>query len=346
MRTHFQTQADACRRLGSEFTANLLAGLGQELTSDTETGKMILDWPGPPEGFFNDAVALRLAGGLNALVRSGKTPNLAAFYPPTKKPNTAPLIQQALKTINQADKVLVDWMRSAPQTNEVARSSVLYPGLMTIAKLTGLSLTLWELGASAGLNLIPDHYSYNLGGAQFGKKGASVHLAPDWQGPEPSGRAPEIAGRFGCDLNPLDVQNLSDMTRLQAYIWPDQPTRLDRIDAAIKLAQKTPPCLTQADAAPWVEQHLAKPPIAGQTRVLMHSIAFQYFPKATQIRITDAMETAGESTTDETPLAWLSFEFQKEAVLTLRLWPGGVTHQLATADPHVKSVRWQNVDIA
>ena len=64
--------------------------------------------------------------------------------------------------ISRHDTRLFDGLSRAPQTNETARASALYPGLLEIARLTGLLLSLHEIGASAGLNLMADRFAHEI----------------------------------------------------------------------------------------------------------------------------------------------------------------------------------------
>ncbi|MEO0823791.1 MAG: DUF2332 family protein [Pseudomonadota bacterium] len=341
VRRAFADQADWCDRLGSPFTARLLAGLGRALGRETETGRRVLDWPGPPDA-MGDSVPLRLAGALHGLVRAGRLEAFRAYYPPAPLAEEAALTAAALEAIAQADAAILGWLERAPQTNEVARSGVLYPGFAAVAAETGLPLALHELGASAGLNLVPDRYAYRLGGATFGAAGAPVRLQPDWTGPAPAGVEPRIVTRRGCDLARIDLRDMGAQARLISYIWPDQPERLARAAAAIGLFAADPATPERADAADWTERVFAGPGPEGVVRVLFHSIAFQYFPEAAQRRIGAAMAAAGAAATPERPVAWLAFEQRGDTGphLTLRLWPGGAERRLARADAHVRRVHW------
>ncbi len=341
VRKAFADQAKWCEKLGSPFTARLVAGLGQDLDRSSRAARTILDWSGPPNA-MGDSVPLRLAGALHALVRAKKLPKLAKSYPPHPLPDQKTLSTAALKAIDQADEEICQWLEYPPQTNEVARSSTLYPGLMEIARTTKLPLALYELGASAGLNLILDRFAYKMGATEAGQKGSPVLLAPLWRGNAPAAGQPKIISRRGCDKNPLMVTNPEHRARLIAYVWPDQKQRILRIQAAIKLALVNPPQLEKADAADWVETNISLNPEPGVARVLFHSIAFQYFPEEAKQRITAHMARAGAKATLKTPLAWLAFETSPKdgPALTLKLWPGGKTRLLARADAHCKKVNW------
>lgn len=341
IREAFRQQSQWCDRLGSPFTALLMAVLGDHLDETTRTGRDILNWDGAPNALA-DAVPLRLAGALHAKVRAGRLPKLAECYPPHPLPDAAHLAEVVAEAMRDADEELHHWLQFAPQTNETARSAMLYSGFMAIAAKTGLPLHLFELGASAGLNLISDRYSYTLGGIEAGHAGSELTLAPHWQGPPPPAGQVEVVARQGCDRAPLDVQDPRHRERLVAYVWPDQPDRLARVEAAIILARRENLALDQADAADWVEAEMALEPAAGVVRVLFHSIAWQYFPDEDQARITRHMEAAGRHATPQAPLAWLSFEQRGDEgpALCLRLWPDGQEQILARADAHVRNVTW------
>jgi hypothetical protein len=339
IRAAFAQQSHWCQELGSPFTALLMDQIGQKLDRSTPVGQRILDWPGRPDARF-DAVPLRLAGGLHALVQRGTLPGLAALYPPNPLPTAAALWSELAQALAHPD--LNAWLDSAPQTNEVARSAMLMAGLMTVTHDTGLPIALWELGSSAGLNLVLDRYRYTLGGLPAGQPGAALHLAPEWRGPPPTVAPVHIASRRGADLNPVDVTNPADRERLLAYIWPDQAARLDRIATAIGIAATNPPPIDRADAGAWTETHVH--PTPGVATVVMHSIAFQYFPAETQARIADHLATAGTQTTAQAPLTWLRYEVDERfgtlPTLILTHWPGATERQLGRGSAHGIWAEW------
>ncbi|MEO1018427.1 MAG: DUF2332 family protein, partial [Pseudomonadota bacterium] len=299
------------------------------------------DWDGPPDA-MGDSVPLRLAGALHALVRRGRVPDLAKLYPPHALPDVETLTEAALTAIAYADAEIVEWLSLPPQTNEVGRSGALYPGLMAIAAETGLPVQLFEIGASAGLNLMLDRYAYKFGDRAAGDVTSPVTLRPNFSGSLPAYTEPRITSKRGCDRQPIDVSEAIHRERLLAYIWPDQPERIARAEAAIALWRAHGPKIERRDAADWCEDIFAKPGDPGNTRVLFHSIAFQYFPDQAKARIATAMETAGRAATNDMPLAWLTFEQRDDAGphLTLRTWPGDRFRVLARADAHVRKLQW------
>ncbi len=339
IRESFRRQARACTDLGSPFTARLCTLAAERLTDETPVGAKILGWPGNPDG-TGDALALRFAGTLHALVRSGQDPALAATYPPHAVDDDT--LWTAIEAALRRDKTFIlDRLTSAPQTNEVRRSSALLPGFLTIAALTGKPLVLWEVGASAGLNLQWDRYSYSLGDFSWGNA-SPVDLAPRWEGPPPPKAAIEITERAGCDLNPLDPASQDDRLRLFSYIWADQQDRLDRTAAALAMATESGLKVEKSDAIDWLRKRLATPR-PGLTQVIYHTIAWQYLPSALKAEGEALIAEAGSRAALDAPLARLQLEADGKpegAAILLTLWPTGETREIGRADFHGRWVKW------
>lgn len=342
VRAAFASQSEHCRRLGSPFTALLTGIAAERLDRSTPIGRRVLDWAGDPDA-LHDSVPLRICGGLNGLVRSGAAPALASLYPPGAMPEADALWDAVASVMAERAAELDGWLEGPPQTNEVARSGGLGGGFATVAAATGLPLALYELGASAGLNLLPDRYDLRLGARRYGDPASAVRLEPAWTGDDPPDAEIRIASRRGVDRNPLDVTDPVHRARLVAYVWPDQVERVARLEGALAIAASEPPRLDREDAASWVEREIeAAEPMAGQARVVFHSIAYQYFPADTQARIAASLERTGSAATAERPLAWLRYEADEAGALPtlrLRLWPGE-DRILARLDPHGRQVDW------
>jgi hypothetical protein len=337
VRAAFVLQAGWCDKAGAPFTALLCRLIGERLDRTTEAGRRVLSWPGDADA-FGDALPLRLCGGLHAMARGGSAARLAALYPPAPVPEPETL-WSALRPVLD-DPALLAWLDGPPQTNEVGRSAVLMGGLLEIAAAFPQPMELLELGASAGLNLLLDRYSYDLGGRATGDPLSPVRLEPQWEGLPPRDADVAVAARRGVDLNPLDPRR--DAERLVAYVWPDQQARLVRLQAALAIASAHPPPVDRGDAAEWLEARLAERAQAGKTRVVYHSVAFQYFPAATQAKIAALAAAAGAAATTAAPFAWLRYEADPDDrfTLRLRLWPGHGDRLLAWAHPHGTWIRW------
>jgi hypothetical protein len=338
VRAAFAQQAGYCTALEAPFTALLCTLAGERLDRSTAIGRRLLDWDGNPDP-FGDAIALRLCGGLHYLARNGGAPGLAPFYPPAPLPDPDALWQAVRPLLD--DETLAAWLDGPPQTNEVGRSAVLMSGLLVIADRFGLPLRLYELGASAGLNLQLDLYRYDLGGLKRGDPAAPFELKPEWQGPPPPAAEVRIAGRSGVDLNPVRLPEGRE--RLTAYVWADQAQRLAQLEAALAIAAAEPPRVEAGDAADWLEAKLAPAPEPGVTRVVLHSVAFHYFPDPVKARIAAHIEGVGVGASETAPLAWLRYEEQPgdgHFSLRLRTWPGGEDELLAWVHPHGRTVEW------
>ena len=89
---------------------------------------------------------------------------------------------------------------------------------------------------------------------------------------------------------------------------------------------------------------VARPTPAGITRVVMHSVVWQYIPAGERQAIAAAIAAAGARATLDAPLAWVMLEANRDThrhELTVRWWPGGADPvKLATAHPHGSWVEW------
>ena len=341
IRDTFATQGEWCEKLASPFSALFCRTFGKRVDKTTRVGRVILEWAGKPDA-LNDALTLRIAGVFHALAVGGTYPKLAALYPPQDLPTEEDLWEAVSEVLDAEEQEILRWLQWAPQTNEVARSVALNAGLLVLAEETKLPLNLFEVGSSAGLNLFPDRFHFVYRDQSYGDPKSELTLTTDWTGSLPPRISYEVSGRQGVDLNPLDVVSGQDQERLKSYIWPDQPDRQARVAAAISIAAKSPPSLDRRDAADWVEEKLLPRP--NEVSVLMHSIAFQYFPEESKDRIYQHMDRVGATAKPDAPLAWLRYEidpdFDNRATLRLRLWPEGKERVLAVGDPHCRAIEW------
>ncbi len=163
------------------------------------------------------------------------------------------------------------------QTNEPARCATLLP---LLAMLPG-PLALIEVGASAGLTLLPDRYSYDYAGHRVqGTDPDAPVIACEPRGPVPlPGRVPEVTWRAGLDLNPLDVASDEDMQWLECLVWPGEEGRLTRLRAAIATARRHPPRVVRGDLLTDLPA-LARQAPGDATLVIFHSAVLAYVDPA------------------------------------------------------------------
>lgn len=343
VREAFKEQAGWCTKLGSPFTALLCSTLAERLDDSTPIGSRVLSWSGDPT-VQGDALPLRVCGALHSLARSTHEPELAALYPHAAAQATPSDLWRVIRGAFERNASHFEtYLATAPQTNEVGRSAVLMCGFLEIARRFDLPMQMFEIGASAGLNLIADRYRYRFGNEEWGDPRAALLLDPQWQGPAPPVDASfRVTGRLGCDVAPLDISSAAERARLTSYVWPDQIDRLSRLETAMETALRDPPRLERMEAAEWVEQRIPETPSSGgHVRVLFHSVVWRYFCADTQRRIETHMERCGALAQADAPLAWLRFELVDTAPgasLVLKLWPTGEEFVLAFAQPHGRSI--------
>jgi hypothetical protein len=338
IRDAFDSQSVACTNLGSPFMGQLMRLCAQMPWPEGSVKERVFKWKGDISPAAQ-SVPLRLAGALHALHLQNH-PVLAAVYPPHQADDASLWNAVSATLVSDADHVHA-WLDSAPQTNEVRRSSVLIAVGRLLAERFNLPIRTSELGASGGLNLHWDSYAMTAGGQTFGHHTPALTLTTEWSGSLPSTTQPKIVARAGVDLNPLDPRDPDHALRLQAYLWPDQPERLSLTRAAIKAA-KTP--VTQGDAIDWLAQQLSHEP--GTLHLIYSTVAWQYFPANKQAEGADIIEVAGAMALDDTPLAWFGMENDGNgngAALTLRLWPGDLRFDLGRADFHGRWVAWAGI---
>ncbi len=337
----FDNQVAYCTASGAKVTARIVAAV-RDLLDRGEGGALfdrLRDWPGAP---LADALPLRLAGGFHALQLKAAEPGLSEIYADHADIDDVAIVAAAVALHEAA---LLPWLDGPPQTNEAGRSANFIAAMLWLAD-KGLPprFQCLEIGSSAGINLMLDRYHYDLGGVKVGPEPGAMRFEPEWQGDPPPDRAIEIASTKGCDVAPVDLTDPEQALRLKAYIWPEHTVRFERMDAAIAEALVSPPDLVHMNAADFVEVELAKPQAAGTTRMLMHSIVWQYVPDDQKARVTAAMEAAGARASAERPLAWVSLEANRVMhihEMVVRYWPGGEGGEIVTrAHPHGAWIGW------
>jgi len=222
----------------------------------------------------------------------------------------------------------------ATQTNEAGRCAGLLPVLAALPQ----PLALLDVGASAGLCLYPDCYSYRYGGHRIGAGDPVLDCAAT--GMALPARLPEVVWRAGLDLNPLDVTDPADLAWLEALIWPEHTHRRARLRAAAALAAAEPPLLVRGDLVDDLPALAAQAP-AEATLVVFHtSVLYQVPPPRREAFIRTVRALPGHWIANEPPdvLAYPTLPTPPDGALRNVLALDGTP--LAWTRPHGQAITW------
>ena len=160
------------------------------------------------------------------------------------------------------------------QTNEPGRCASILPLLAQVPS----PIALIEIGASAGLCLLPDKYGYRYGTTTVGTNELVFPCDVDTNTPVPQ-KLPEIAWRAGLDLNPVSLEDEDEVRWLECLVWPEHHARLSRLRTAINIARSTPVRVERGDLRYDLEGLVAEAPVDCHA-VVMHSAVLAYVPRS------------------------------------------------------------------
>src|SRR5919202_6177846 len=147
-------KARTTRRIGSDLYTSLLLRSAEDVVRGGHC------W-GVLEGAQNEArdsgLAVRFLAAAHRLVLEGRAPNLARHYPSVGGDGDAESAwRQFLQTMNEHQDVLRGLLQHPVQRNEVTRCGAFLCGFLELAEMWRLPLRTFEIGSSAGLNLLWD----------------------------------------------------------------------------------------------------------------------------------------------------------------------------------------------
>ena len=329
------------------------------LADDPERAGIIL---GAKAGFRNPLILL---AAVHHLLLTDASHELGAYYATVVGDAARPVddgLYPAFASFVDEHRARIEELVATrtTQTNEARRSVVTLPALGLVQGEADAPLALLEVGASAGLNLLPDRYGYRIGGALAGDAASPVQIDCAVQGDlrPPVPRRLDVAWRVGLDLNPLDVRD--EMTRewLRALVWPEHPDRLQLLDAALEVARRDPPTVVRGDLVDDLPPLAADaPPHAALAVTCTWTLAYLAPERRREFIATLAGLAASAKRTvwlvageAESVLASLELGLGEappdgfgESTLTLhRFGPDGAREHrmLATVHPHGRWIRW------
>jgi len=361
--------ADLLRRFGREECRlePLYAALCEAAAAEPRALALLAE--APPE----QRKANLLLAALHERVLAGAMPELAVYYPSAgggRVPDAA-LATALRESLEREWPALVEHLRhGATQTNEVGRSSVLWPALGAVAQATGRNdLALLDFGCSAGLNLAVDAYAlrYRDGDGRWHERaaprdGRRAEIECRWLGaaPLPDASGWRLAVRHGVDPAPIAVDDPVGLRWLQACLWPHDAVRRERLARAALQMQALPHTLQRAGDCiaaiePWLD---GLPP--GLQPVMVTSWVLYYLNDADLARLRSTVDRLALSH----GLAWICGDLPRlsaqaaalppepvlppdEAASSLTLWTlrhaeaGALRERaLAWSHPHGRWIAW------
>ncbi len=244
-----------------------------------------------------------LLAAVHYLLLEGLEHPLAEVYGGRSNADPAPLFLELCRDQRHEMEALLD--SRDLQTNDCGRSAIIGPGLTWIDAQFDAPLAMVDVGASVGLNLLCDRYRLDYG--SYGSTGpltspVEVRCRVVSGAPPIAERLPRLATRVGIDRSPIDLSNPDDARWLLACVWPDGG-RLERMDAAIRLAQRDPPLVIPGDAneiLPVVLRGLDRNTVA----IVVTTWSFAYFTIEQRREFLRLLEIESQTR----PVAWLSAE--------------------------------------
>lgn len=247
-----------------------------------------------------------------------------------------------------ADLLLALLTTRATQTNEVGRCTALLPALAEVAARAARPLALFDLGASAGLNLLFDRYHYRYSPPGDGPVVAlgpprtqegigtrpSVWLACELRGQRrPPLTVVHPSYRAGIDLRPLDPTDPDAVRWLLACQWPDDVARFTRQRDALELAAGLDPVargqVVAGDLIEGLPGLVAGAP-PGAAIVLFHSWVAAYLTPGEQGSLSSAAREVSAGVPGS--VFWLFAELPYEVpALPVAPPPSGEHDRTATA---------------
>jgi hypothetical protein len=242
---------------------------------------------------------------LHDLALAGRAPALAAAYADADGEAAAGAAIDTL--VRMTDSVVAIAVRRPTRTNETGRGAVLYPAIAEAARRVGAdAIGLIDVGCSAGLNLNVDRVGITYSNGQsLGDPSSPVQLSASIVGdrPIPAWTMPDVIGRVGVDLDPVDVTDADDARWLRACLWPDQPERVARLEAEMALAATDPPLLLRGDAVEMMPDAFARVP-ADALPVVTTTWALSRFPLERRLSFLQRLDEAATGRA----VAWVSAE--------------------------------------
>jgi hypothetical protein len=202
--------------------------------------------------------------------------------------------------LNAEPELVRSELHHSTQTNEPGRSGV-FQALIALVAQRGLpSINVVDVGTSAGINLHFDQFPVRA----HDDGNPLTLICRDETPVDRSLPLPEVLSRVGIDPSPLDLADREDRLWLQACLWPEEPRRMDRLDAIIAQRPLWPATtVLRGTAAERLSDAIALGEPASLT-VVLNSYVAAYFSEEDQMAyFEDMVERCAHGN-----VAWISLE--------------------------------------
>lgn len=286
---------------------------------------------------------------IHYLLLSGIEHPLSTFYPTlTANPGSVSTVYPAFRSfcLTYATQIREVMNSRLVQTNEVRRCACMLPAFEIIYQLgQGRPMAIIEVGTSAGVNLLWDHYSYNYGDTQIHSSQASglqlnCELRGEREVPFPQ-HMPTVSLRIGLDLHPININNADALLWLRALIWPEHLERVARLQSALEVVRQHRPLVMAGDALKLLPMIMANVPF-DMTLCVFHSFTLNQFSPEARKRFAAILIEASK----HREIFRLSYEAlipqAKDPLLDLYLYVQGTEMRqlVARASAHGNWLEW------
>ncbi len=231
------------------------------------------------------------------------------------------------------------------QTNVVRRCAVLLPAFaVAMGREQERPLSLVEIGASAGLNLLWDRYSYTYSDERrWGDPNSPVPLSSVIRGslrPPLPESIPQVVFRVGLDLNPVDISDRYAVDWLRALVWPERVDEARMLEDALEMAKDDPPEILAGDALELLPEVLQGIP-SDSTLCLYHTNTLNQFPSEARERFFGLVEEHG-SVRDLSLISVEGRAGHHHCAVELTQYRNGLktNRRLADNDSHGNWIQW------
>lgn len=260
-------------------------------------------------------------GAVHFLLLKGTQDPLSSFYPSiVAQPSTGDAFPYFRDfCLEHVDDIRGLISTRLVQTNEVGRCACLVPAYGLVTGESGETpLSIVEVGASAGLNLLWDHYNYKYSDGQHcGNSASAVQVECTLKGgnhPPLPEKFPVIGYKVGLDLNPIRIDDPEQVLWLRALIWPEHRKRAELLQNAIQLARQQRPQVVRGGMEELLPSILDNVP-KGETLCIVHSFVLTFLQQRARDHLAAIMSEVGR----KRRVFVISMEWYKEWELA-RLW--------------------------